>query len=52
MAMLNSLIRRILGPLSFPRYPQAPAATIPQTYQETPQGKPTSVPVVVNPPPV
>jgi hypothetical protein len=52
MAVLNNFLRRILGPMSFPRFPVAPATIEPQVYQPPPPTKPTSVPVVINPPPV
>jgi hypothetical protein len=52
MAVLNNFIRRILGSMSFPRFPVAPTTLIPQVYQPAPEPKPASVPVVINPPPV
>jgi hypothetical protein len=52
MAVLTNLIRRILQPMSFPRYPIAPVLQEPQDYQPPEQVKTLSVPVTVNPPPV
>ena len=51
MAVVTNFIRRILGPMSFPRYQVAPATVEPQVYQPPQQVKVNSVPVTVNPPP-
>jgi hypothetical protein len=52
MAILNNLVRRILGPMSFPRYPVALPVIEPQVYQPPEQVKTLSVPAPINPPPV
>jgi hypothetical protein len=51
MAVLNNFIRRILGPMSFPRFPKPLPTLVDQLYQPPPTVKVTSVPVTTNPPP-
>jgi hypothetical protein len=51
MAILNNLLRRILGPMSFPRFQVPLDAVVTQVYQPPPQVKVTSVPNPPNTPP-
>jgi hypothetical protein len=52
MAIVSNFIRRILGPMSFPRY-QTPLPQIePQVYQPPQSVKVTSVPTPTPPPPI
>lgn len=52
MAILRNFIRKILGPMSFPRFPTPQSQIEPQVYQPPAQVKVTSVPQPPNPPPV
>jgi len=53
MAIVTNFIRRILGPMSFPRYPTPLATIATQVYQPPVTVKTTSVPVptpIITPP--